>query len=170
MNSFQCVCAQATVLTQGRTPTRGSGKGMISSRRGATTLRSVAERLRVSSAWRHRGTAHASCYSGEIPATGMPLCRPAPDKKERMYLRTLSFKIPVPRDPPARTHILAADRSAWRSVWSQGHRLYRLIDLRQTDTRPGGAYALFRRWPSTVRKGTASQGHFWTMHSDVLAD
>lgn len=64
---------------------------------------------------------------------------------ERMQLRILSFKIPVPRDPPAKLHTLAADTSAWAPAWPQGHTFYRLIDLRQTDTRPGGAYALSHR-------------------------
>lgn len=46
---------------------------------------------------------------GETP----PLECPSSDKQERMQLRILSFKVPVPRDLPARLHTLAADRSAW---------------------------------------------------------
>jgi hypothetical protein len=111
----------------------------------------------------HQGTVHAT-QPGlvEKARPGMPLCEPSPDKEERMQLRILSVQIPVPRDPPARTHIPVADKSAWRLAWPQGHTFYRLIDLRQIDTRPGGAYALFRRWPGTGMKSRASQGPLWS--------
>lgn len=79
-----------------------------------------------------------------------------------MQLRILSFKIPVPRDLPARLHTLAADRSAWTLAWPQGHTFYHLIDLRRTDTRLGGASVLFRRWPSTGMKSRDGQGCFWS--------
>lgn len=98
-------------------------------------------------------------HGGETP----PLECPSLDKWERMQLRILSFKIPVPRDLPARLHTLAVDKSAWTPAWPQGHTFYHLIDLRQTDTRPGGAYVLFHRWPSTGMKSRGSQGCFWSM-------
>lgn len=77
------------------------------------------------------------------PAVGMPLVS-ALLVKGKNAVKNFIFEIPVPRDPPARTHILAADRSAWRPAWSEGHRFCRLIDLHRIDTTPAGACALPR--------------------------
>lgn len=105
----------------------------------------------------------ASLATQSTVAETPPLECPSSDKQERMQLRILSFKIPVPRDLPARLHTLAADRSAWTPAWPQGHTFYHLIDLRRTDTRPGGASVLFHRWPSTGMKSRGRQGCFCSM-------
>lgn len=77
-------------------------------------------------------------------AVGIPAVS-ALQVKGKNAVKNFIFEIPVPRDPPARTHILAADRSVRRPAWSEGHRFCHLIDLHRTDTRLADACALPRR-------------------------
>lgn len=77
-------------------------------------------------------------------AAGIPAVS-ALQVKGKNAVKNFIFEIPVPRDPPARTHILAADRSVRRPAGSEGHRFCHLIDLHRTDTRLADACALPRR-------------------------